>query len=256
LNAILLSWLIWSHAAGRIKQAPIGAPVKVQQDNGPRLVSEINKAVPAVLAKNASSFRWAEVESSDYHVYINNLRGIGCPEQTIWDIITADLHALYGVRRQKIETALAAGASGRARATLQGELQSLSEEENEALSELFGSEPKIAVQEVNQEDGQPKNDSAERESPVSMPLAFANVDVSSLNLDESQKQVIGSLRRRFLSEIGGPDQDPNDPAYLERWQKAQPKLDEMMRGMIGINAYQQYDLAARVSRGKQAAGTP
>ncbi|MGH7967587.1 MAG: LysM peptidoglycan-binding domain-containing protein [Limisphaerales bacterium] len=40
-------------------------------------------------------FTWQEVESPDYPTYIGNLRGIGCPEQTIRDIIIADVNALY-----------------------------------------------------------------------------------------------------------------------------------------------------------------
>ena len=40
-------------------------------------------------------FSWSEVESSDYRTYIANLRGIGCPEQTIRDIIIADVNNLY-----------------------------------------------------------------------------------------------------------------------------------------------------------------
>jgi hypothetical protein len=44
-------------------------------------------------------FTWQEVESPDYTVYISNLRTIGCPEQTIRDIIIADVNALYARRR-------------------------------------------------------------------------------------------------------------------------------------------------------------
>src|SRR5947209_2253727 len=40
-------------------------------------------------------FSWQEVESPDYPTYILNLRNIGCPEQTIRDIIIADVNALY-----------------------------------------------------------------------------------------------------------------------------------------------------------------
>lgn len=42
---------------------------------------------------------WSHVESPDYAVYIANLRSIGCPEQTIHDIIIADVNALYAKRR-------------------------------------------------------------------------------------------------------------------------------------------------------------
>src|SRR5690348_9697318 len=44
-------------------------------------------------------FSWQEVESPDYPTYIANLRNIGCPEQTIRDIIIADVNALYSRRR-------------------------------------------------------------------------------------------------------------------------------------------------------------
>ncbi|MGD0614746.1 MAG: LysM domain-containing protein [Verrucomicrobiota bacterium] len=40
-------------------------------------------------------FSWSQVESADYPTYIANLRAIGCPEQTIRDIIIADVNALY-----------------------------------------------------------------------------------------------------------------------------------------------------------------
>jgi LysM repeat protein len=42
---------------------------------------------------------WSHVESPDYAVYIANLRSIGCPEQTVRDIIIADVDALYAKRR-------------------------------------------------------------------------------------------------------------------------------------------------------------
>lgn len=44
-------------------------------------------------------FSWQEVESADYPTYIMNLRNIGCPEQTIRDIIIADVNALYSKKR-------------------------------------------------------------------------------------------------------------------------------------------------------------
>jgi len=44
-------------------------------------------------------FSWQELESSDYRAYVANLRDIGCPEQTIRDIIIADVNALYARKR-------------------------------------------------------------------------------------------------------------------------------------------------------------
>lgn len=47
------------------------------------------------------NFTWQEVESDDYATYIKNLRQIGCPEQTIRDIIVADVDQLYAFRRSE-----------------------------------------------------------------------------------------------------------------------------------------------------------
>ena len=44
-------------------------------------------------------FSWSELESDDYPTYIKNLHDISCPEQTIRDIIIADVNALFARRR-------------------------------------------------------------------------------------------------------------------------------------------------------------
>src|SRR5213080_904609 len=44
-------------------------------------------------------FSWRSVESDDYPTYVANLREIGCPEQTIRDIIIADVNGLYSLKR-------------------------------------------------------------------------------------------------------------------------------------------------------------
>src|SRR5690348_15405623 len=54
----------------------------------------------ATVASN--DFSWSQVESSDYRVYVANLRRIGCPRQTIEDIIRADVHGLYCRKRNQL----------------------------------------------------------------------------------------------------------------------------------------------------------
>jgi hypothetical protein len=44
-------------------------------------------------------FSWDEVEAADYPTYLRNLREIRCPEQTIRDIIIADVNQLYARKR-------------------------------------------------------------------------------------------------------------------------------------------------------------
>lgn len=49
-----------------------------------------------------NQFSWSQLESEDYKAYIARLRRIGCPEQTIRDIIIADLDNLLAPRLQAI----------------------------------------------------------------------------------------------------------------------------------------------------------
>ncbi|MBI3851170.1 MAG: hypothetical protein HY298_12985 [Verrucomicrobia bacterium] len=46
-------------------------------------------------------FNWELVESSDYKQYIANLRAVGCPEETIRDIIRADVNKLYEEKKKE-----------------------------------------------------------------------------------------------------------------------------------------------------------
>ena len=70
--------------------------------------SAIESSVPAILSSQdtrlqpaSKSFHWGQLESSDYKTYISNLQAIGCPEQTIRDIITADVDSLYSRKIQR-----------------------------------------------------------------------------------------------------------------------------------------------------------
>src|SRR4051794_24427653 len=53
--------------------------------------------VPSVVTVT-NQFQWAQLESEDYHEYIARLRKIGCPEETIRDIIIADVDKLFAPR--------------------------------------------------------------------------------------------------------------------------------------------------------------
>jgi hypothetical protein len=50
----------------------------------------------------AANFNWRQVESADYRVYVANLRAIGCPEETIRDIVIADVTKLFAVRKKAL----------------------------------------------------------------------------------------------------------------------------------------------------------
>ena len=83
--ALLAAWLAARHAASH-------------ETATPRLGTNAPQYRTAVVVRR-QFFMWNEIESDDYATYIANLRDIGCPEQTIRDIIIADVNALFAKRR-------------------------------------------------------------------------------------------------------------------------------------------------------------
>ena len=62
---------------------------------GPAPITVVTNVVEAT-----NDFRWAQLESEDYRDYINRLRAIGCPEQTIRDIVIADVDKMLAPKMQ------------------------------------------------------------------------------------------------------------------------------------------------------------
>ena len=67
-------------------------------ESKPAIVKEVVQETVTV----TNEFQWRQLESEDYKSYIERLRSIGCPEQTIRDIIIADLDKLLAPRVQAI----------------------------------------------------------------------------------------------------------------------------------------------------------
>ena len=59
-------------------------------------------AASHVTVIRTNAFNWAQLESEDYRTYISRLRSIGCPEQTVRDIVISDLEKLMAARVQEI----------------------------------------------------------------------------------------------------------------------------------------------------------
>ena len=75
----------------------LGAPIAVAPDVGvaeAALKSASQTAVVEKIIVVTNEVKWAQLESEDYKTYIARLRSISCPEQTIRDIIIADLDKL------------------------------------------------------------------------------------------------------------------------------------------------------------------
>lgn len=202
------------------------------------------------------TFHWSQLEAADYKVYISNLRGIGCPELTIRDLIAADVDAsVYAPRREKLNRSQvgtsASLTASLTRHALEAELQKLNDEEAALIATLLGWP--VASDHVATGATADSRDQTEAvAAPVALPLVFREANLSALKLD-GQANVFANLGQRFLREIGGTNQDPNDPAYRERWQRAEAKANQQLKGMIGMRAYQAFDLKTRSAALAQAA---
>src|SRR5688572_12790243 len=91
LNLVLLvAWFSWY-----LKTKPAASPPLTTDSSLDTASLQIKTNV--VIRRH--HFTWHEVESEDYATYIKNLRLIQCPEETIRDIIVAEVNQLYNQRR-------------------------------------------------------------------------------------------------------------------------------------------------------------
>jgi hypothetical protein len=86
-------------------RSPLPAgPVAVAPEPMARPLATMGAAQPPKprAALDTSQLSWRQLESEDYRTYIERLRSIGCPEQTIRDIVIADVDNLMAPRVQAI----------------------------------------------------------------------------------------------------------------------------------------------------------
>lgn len=99
---LALNSAMWFVFMKRTPEAKVRAPLQESTDEGSRRVEQI-EAQPLVVVIRTNAFEWAQLEAEDYRTYIERLRSIGCPEQTIRDIVIADLEKLMAPRVREIE---------------------------------------------------------------------------------------------------------------------------------------------------------
>ena len=137
LNVVLLVCVLLSKWLVRSRAVESPAP---HMTTG----SEVQTSGSVALTTKAAPFSWSQIEADDYPTYIRNLRTIGCPEQTIRDIVTADIAASYEAKRQELRAARSPSDSpsggsipAAGQAELQMALTALTGEQNALLNELL-----------------------------------------------------------------------------------------------------------------------
>jgi hypothetical protein len=181
-------------------------------------------------------FRWSQLESSnDYREYVAKLRSAGCPESTVEDIVQGDAERAFSFQRRKYN--LDGSKPGPWSTSRQMRL----------VAFFLG---RASAADLADEPAEQPDAEGQVVSPV-YPLAFQEVNPDAMGLSQDEKQAfenaIAGVRQQFVKQIGETNQDPSDPAYLARWQKAQSEMDSVLRARLGGKIFMAYASAARAN---------
>ncbi len=97
LNLGLVGAIAYFSVARKTQSAEVSAE---NSSRGAKLEKGSRSGKKEIVMVNAKGekFSWRDVESEDYKKYIANLRVIQCPEETVRDIIIADVNKFYASR--------------------------------------------------------------------------------------------------------------------------------------------------------------
>jgi len=70
-----------------------------------------------------------------------------------------------------------------------------------------------------------------------LPLVFNQLPPAVAAANPQMANAIQALQQSFVDAIGGPNQNPADPAYYQRWTAAQAKIDAQYRLLVGNQAF-------------------
>lgn len=137
LNAGLVAALVWPRHKEHIP--PETSPPRTEAVSEERPLER----KPSVMVIPSREFRWNQLESNDFRQYMANLRGVGCPEETIRDLVVAEVNKLYAPKFAALMTQTQhyeywKPASKKARQSLTKELEALRAEKRGLLKTLLG----------------------------------------------------------------------------------------------------------------------
>ena len=155
LNVALLAVVTYEFHRPVTSSGPLAVPdSQPSQDPVPEAASTAQPDSLNGLGLHTPDARpsWRQIESADYTTYIANLRAVGCPEQTIRELVQADVNKLYNDRKAALYTAAAGSFKFWATddhsklapaqsAELVGQLAQYDREKHTVLGQLFGADP-------------------------------------------------------------------------------------------------------------------
>ena len=100
--------------------------------------------------------------------------------------------------------------------------------------------PSISGQQSNPQNAQIAGQALEVQAgsaAAKVPLAFLPLPPEVGAGNPQAGQVAQQLAQGFVDDIGGPNQNPNDPTYADRWSNAQEVSDQQYVAMFGAQAF-------------------
>ena len=220
-------------------QEPVSSPPADPADRIGEVGGQAGVAEGAlVVTTNRPNFDWRQVESDDYQTYVKNLRAVGCPEQTVQDIVAADVRQAFAAKRAEVMAERyrdfkfwkSDTQESGARSDLEPKRRAVDEAMSGALRELLGA------------DVSPPSTAAEwQQAALGQQLAF---------LSEDKRAQTQALLRRYaevdvqVRELAWGHGTPENPDERARLLADYERKKAEMQSLLTPEEYEQVELTA------------
>ena len=235
-NLVCLAGLFWlitgqQQSAGPSQAAPVAAPAAPSQAPGQA------EAVERIV-REVEPFHWSQIESNDYKTYVKNLRDIGCPEETIRDLVKQDLDKFYDQRKADILSKAPArkeywktgnpSALSQPSGATRSQLAQLDREKNEVLGDLFDQQGVAAIN---------------RPSPLARARSQAKSGYAMDFIPEETKAELNTLEREFGSQLlKKMAQGASDAQDMAEIRQMREERDGRIANILTPDQKMEYDL--------------
>ena len=217
--------------------AQLGSPVSTAASAG--VGRTPGQAAPVErIVREVEPFHWSQIEADDYQTYVENLRRIGCPEETIRDLVKQDLDKLYDQRKADILSKAPArkeywktgnpSTLSRPSSATSSQMAQLDREKNEVLGDLFGSQGVAAIN---------------RPSPLARARSQSKSGYAMDFIPEETKAELNTLEREFGSELlKKMAQGATDAQDMAEIRRMRTERDDRIATMLTPEQKMEYDL--------------
>jgi len=214
VNVFCLAALLWSLSKIQALESR-----SIPENDTPPHIKGTEKDRVKVAEKfvnEAEPFHWSQIEAEDYQTYIENLRSIGCPEETIRDLVKQDLDQHYDQLKANVlnkdpsrndywKTGHPSSLS-QPNKNARSELAQLDRDKSEVLKDLFGAEGLAGINR--------SSPYARAQSKLKTGYAMDFIPDETLAELNSMEQDFGSKLLRKMASGASDDQDRNDIKML------------------------------------------